>query len=166
MVIRFASQYGGDAWCVKPEFISEVLCTYAQIADIKDTELHEALLNMSIARASDPDNNDKRVPRCILYKPPGDPQKAYRIESHRCCTMISIPFSTLANQKERRFVVRPRTTFDSDTVTDDERKVTPWEPFESLQRDRCNDRPKRTNDRSFPYATVTEPPDRVMVSTQ
>ena len=106
MVIRFASQYGDDAWCVKPEFISEVLCTYAQVAHIKDTQLHEALLNMSIARASDPDNNDKRVPRCILYKPPSDPQKAYRIESHRCYTMISIPFSTLANQNEEETWIR------------------------------------------------------------
>ena len=81
-------------------FILGVPTTYAQVVNIKDTHLREARLNMLIGKASDPDNVDKTVPHFVLYKPPNDPKKVVRIENHRCYTMISIPFETLANTKD------------------------------------------------------------------
>lgn len=97
LLFRCINIYHSDTWVFKPDLICSILPKLAEVIDVPDPLLHEALCNLRYGKASDPDSPDKTKALVTVYNPPSDPQKEILLENYRAYTFFTIPFETIDN---------------------------------------------------------------------
>ena len=101
--LRCINQFKTETWVWKPEFLVPIIKEYADVMQIADPIVYEAMINMRFGKASDPDKADKNIPLVTIYNPPQEPTKCINIENYRAYTYITIPyekFNTVTEETE------------------------------------------------------------------